>query len=203
MISIHFPRNDKEASAYDGFLNREGDFEKLFPESEFNSIKDLNQGINKFLTENGYKEVEFDSVTNTIVLETKMICISRVETRPAILLALKKQTNVAFKPLILELLEFRKNRDWEQFHKPKDLALALSIEASELLECFLWKDIKSANKNDIKNEIADVLSYLLYLANDLCIDLEEATQDKIQQNAEKYPISKAKGNAKKYNEFNL
>ncbi|TKS57406.1 nucleotide pyrophosphohydrolase [Mesohalobacter halotolerans] len=201
MISIHFPRNDKEASVYGGYLNREGDFEKLFPESEFDSIQDLNKSINQFLIENAYDEVNFNSVQDTIILDNKIICISRVDTKASILLTLKKQPNIGFTSLILELLEFRQKRDWEQFHKPKDLALALSIEASELLECFLWKDIKSANRSNIKNEIADILSYLLYLANDLDIDLEEATLSKIKQNEIKYPVSKSKGKSTKYNQL--
>lgn len=199
MISIHFPRNDKEASIYGGFLNKEGDFQKLFSESEFNSIKDLSESVNEFLGENGYPAVQFESVTHTIILDNEIICISRVDTKASILLTLKKQTNTGFKPLILELLEFRRERDWEQFHKPKDLALALSIEASELLECFLWRDIKSANKSNIKNEIADILCYLLYLANDLNIDLVNVTLDKIKQNGIKYPITKSKGSSTKYN----
>jgi NTP pyrophosphatase (non-canonical NTP hydrolase) len=106
--------------------------------------------------------------------------------------------------LISELLAFRKERDWEQFHNPKDLAISLSLEASELLENFQWKDSHTAveqNLPKIKEELADVLIYALYLAHDLDIDIQEAIEKKIEKNKEKYPVGKAFGSNKKYNEL--
>ena len=99
------------------------------------------------------------------------------------------------------LLQFRNERDWDQFHNAKDLALALNIEAGELLELFLWKKAEEANKVKVKEELADVLSYAFLLANKYDLDVKEIVLEKIKKNAEKYPVGKAKGNAKKYDEL--
>ncbi len=99
------------------------------------------------------------------------------------------------------LLRFRDERDWEQFHNPKDLALAINIEAAELLELFLWKNSDQADVAKIKEELADVLSYALLLADRYQLDPKEIILDKIKKNAEKYPVDKAKGTAKKYDEL--
>jgi NTP pyrophosphatase (non-canonical NTP hydrolase) len=103
--------------------------------------------------------------------------------------------------IIQALLKFRNERDWEQFHNPKDLALAINVEAGELLELFLWKSASEANIEKIKEELADVFAYSLLLADKLDINVEEIVLKKIKINAEKYPIEKAKGSAKKYNEL--
>jgi len=99
------------------------------------------------------------------------------------------------------LTNFRNARDWEQFHNPKDLALAINVEAGELLELFLWKNAAEANKEKIKEELADVFAYAFLLADKYQYDVKEIILDKIQKNAEKYPVEKAKGTAKKYNEL--
>lgn len=99
------------------------------------------------------------------------------------------------------LLKFRNERDWEQFHNPKDLALAINIEAGELLELFLWKEAEDAKKERVKEELADVFSFALLLAEKYDFDVEEIVLDKIKSNAEKYPVEKAKGTAKKYDEL--
>ena len=99
------------------------------------------------------------------------------------------------------LIDFRNERDWEQFHNPKDLALAISIEASELLETFLWKKHEEANIEKIKEELADVIAYSFLLAEKYNLDIKEIVLDKIKRNAEKYPVDKSKGTAKKYNEL--
>jgi NTP pyrophosphatase (non-canonical NTP hydrolase) len=100
-----------------------------------------------------------------------------------------------------KLIQFRDARDWGQFHNPKDLALAISIEASELLELFLWKEAKNANPERIKEELADILSFALLLAEKYGLDVKQIILDKIEANALKYPVDKSKGNAKKYNEL--
>lgn len=105
------------------------------------------------------------------------------------------------KEIINALLKFRNERDWEQFHNPKDLALALSIESAELLELFLWKNSGEANEEKVKEELADIFSFAFLLAEKYGLDVKEIVHDKIQKNGEKYPIEKAKGNAKKYNEL--
>lgn len=99
------------------------------------------------------------------------------------------------------LLKFRDERDWEQFHNPKDLALAINVEAAELLELFLWKNADEADKEKIKEELADIFSYAFLIAKKYNFDIKEIILDKIKKNKEKYPIDKAKGTAKKYNEL--
>lgn len=103
--------------------------------------------------------------------------------------------------IINKLIEFRNERDWEQFHNSKDLALAISIEANELLELFLWKDAQSANIEKIKEELADVFAFAFLLAQKQGLDVKQIIFEKIKSNSEKYPVEKAKGTAKKYNEL--
>ena len=103
--------------------------------------------------------------------------------------------------IIQEIIKFRNERDWEQFHNAKDLSLAISIEANELLEQFLWKNPEEANIEKVKEELADVLIYALLLADKLQINIESIVLAKLKKNAEKYPVEKAKGNAKKYTEL--
>lgn len=106
-----------------------------------------------------------------------------------------------------KILEFRKARDWEQFHNPKDLALSLVLEATEVLEHFQWKNGEVLNeyiqkeKTAIGEELADVLYWLLLLSKDLEINLLEALEQKIIKNGEKYPVSKSKGVSTKYNKL--
>ena len=99
------------------------------------------------------------------------------------------------------LINFRNEREWEQFHNAKDLALAINVEAGELLELYLWKNAEEANKEKIKEELADVFAYAFLLADKYGFDVKEIILQKIQKNAEKYPVEKAKGIAKKYNEL--
>jgi len=112
-----------------------------------------------------------------------------------------------FKLVLDRLLEFRHERDWEQFHKPKDLALSLVLEASEVLEHFQWKSTEEieeyvkTHKDHIAEELADVFNWVILMANDLDIDLIEASNKKIDKNGLKYPIEKAKGRADKYNKL--
>ena len=103
-----------------------------------------------------------------------------------------------------KLIEFRNERDWEQFHDSKNLAAAISIEAAELNELFLWKDVKESekiNKEKIKEELADILAFALLLANKHKFDVKKIVLEKIKKNGKKYPVAKAKGTAKKYNEL--
>ena len=103
--------------------------------------------------------------------------------------------------VIKQLRLFRDERDWKQFHNPKDLSLALSIEASELLEVFLWKNSEEADVEKVKEELADVFAYAFLLADTYDLDVEKIVLDKIARNNEKYPVSKSKGSAKKYTEL--
>ncbi len=99
------------------------------------------------------------------------------------------------------LVEFRNDRDWEQFHNPKDLAIALNIEAGELLEAFIWKASKDANSNKVKEELADVFAYAFLMAEKCGLNVKDIVLEKIKLNSEKYPLEKSKGSAKKYNEL--
>jgi len=99
------------------------------------------------------------------------------------------------------LIKFRNERDWEQFHNPKDLALAINIEAAELLELFLWKNAENANPEKVKEELADVFAFAFLMADKYGFDVKEIILDKIKKNGEKYPVEKAKGIAKKYDEL--
>jgi NTP pyrophosphatase (non-canonical NTP hydrolase) len=103
--------------------------------------------------------------------------------------------------IIKALIQFRNERDWAQFHNPKDLALAINVEAGELLEQFLWKSYEEANKDKVKEELADVFAFAFLLANKYGFDVKEIVLEKIKKNGEKYPVEKSKGSAKKYNEL--
>jgi NTP pyrophosphatase (non-canonical NTP hydrolase) len=105
------------------------------------------------------------------------------------------------KLLTEKLIEFRNERDWEQFHNLKDLAIALNVEAGELLEAFLWKNPTDANPEKIKEELADVFAFAFLLADKCGFDVKQIVLDKVIKNAEKYPVDKAKGTSKKYTEL--
>lgn len=99
------------------------------------------------------------------------------------------------------IVTFTRERDWDQFHNGKDLALALSIEAAELNEAFLWKDAKDVNVEKVKEELADIFNYAILIADKYDLDIKQIVLDKLAKNAQKYPIDKAYGSAKKYNEL--
>jgi NTP pyrophosphatase (non-canonical NTP hydrolase) len=105
------------------------------------------------------------------------------------------------KEITQALLQFRDERDWAQFHNPKDLALALNIEAGELLETFLWKTSEQADIGKVKEELADVFAFAFLLAEECDFDVKQIVLEKIAKNALKYPIEKSKGVAKKYTEL--
>jgi NTP pyrophosphatase (non-canonical NTP hydrolase) len=105
------------------------------------------------------------------------------------------------------VVEFRDIRDWKQFHNPKDMAISLALEAAEVMEHFQWKNTDEfknhleKNREDFEDEIADVLYWVLLMANDLEIDLGEAFMRKLKKNGEKYPVEKAKGRRDKYTAY--
>lgn len=101
--------------------------------------------------------------------------------------------------VIKEIIEFNKERDWDQFHSPENLAKSIAIEAGELLECFQWNN--NYNLEDVCDELADVMNYCVVMANRLGVDLEKIMLNKLEKNRQKYPVEKAKGNSKKYNEL--
>jgi NTP pyrophosphatase (non-canonical NTP hydrolase) len=99
------------------------------------------------------------------------------------------------------LLAFRDARDWKQFHNPKDLAAALSIEAGELLECFLWKQAEEAEGVAVRQELADVFAYALLLAEHYGLDPAQLVLEKVRTNEARYPVEKARGNATKHDQL--
>jgi len=102
--------------------------------------------------------------------------------------------------IMKELEEFNKERDWDKFHSPENLAKSISIEAGELLECFQW-DGKNYNKAEVCEELADVLTYCIQMAMKLGVDPEEIISNKLEKTKKKYPVEKAKGISTKYNKF--
>lgn len=107
--------------------------------------------------------------------------------------------------IIEKIKQFNKERDWDKFHSPKNLAMSVSIEAAELLECFQWmaenQEITEKDKVKISEEVADVFIYLISLSDKLGINIEASIFEKITKNTEKYPIEKSKGNSTKYTEL--
>ncbi|MBR2309997.1 MAG: nucleotide pyrophosphohydrolase [Oscillospiraceae bacterium] len=102
------------------------------------------------------------------------------------------------------VLKFRDERNWKQFHNPKDLAISISLEAAELLEVFQWSGIdlnRDAKKEHIAEELADVVNYCILMADACGMDLDDIVQKKVKRNAEKYPVSKAYGTSSKYTEL--
>ena len=103
-----------------------------------------------------------------------------------------------------QVLKFRDDRNWKQFHNPKDLAISISLEAAELLEIFQWsgEDVYCKEKIDqIREELADVLNYSILMADACGLDLDEIIRDKVKKNNEKYPVEKAYGSKEKYTEL--
>ena len=102
------------------------------------------------------------------------------------------------------ILKFRDDRNWKQFHNPKDLAISISLEAAELLAVFQWSgaDLECRDKLDkIKEELADVVNYAVLMADACGLDLDEIVREKVRRNEEKYPVEKAFGNKAKYTEL--
>jgi len=112
-----------------------------------------------------------------------------------------------FEKLQISIQQFSLDRDWDQFHSPKNLSMALNVEAGELLECFQWltekqsKNLTDGQRSEVSDELADVFIYLIRLAEKLNINLIEAANNKIKKNNEKYPVKKSKGNSTKYDKL--
>jgi NTP pyrophosphatase (non-canonical NTP hydrolase) len=112
-----------------------------------------------------------------------------------------KKNKTEIEEITDRLIQFRDERNWEQFHNSKDLALALSIEAAELNELYLWKKAEDVNVEMLKEELADVFIYALLLARKHNLNIKKILLDKIQANEKKYPAEKARNTAKKYNDL--
>ena len=112
-----------------------------------------------------------------------------------------KSQDSDIKEIMEKIVQFTRDRDWDQFHNGKDLALALSIEASELNEAFLWKLPEDVSIDKVREELADILNYAFLIADKYNLDIREIILSKLAKNSEKYPVDKSRGNAKKYTEL--
>lgn len=201
MLRTFFPSSTPAAALYGGFMREPNVFCKSF--SLGNGLPATLRNINTFLAGNGYDSLPDDVFQECFDFQVGPVIVIMSDDRKEVLLCLQRDSKAASQMAFLtaELLKFRDARDWEQFHNPKDLAIALSIEAGELLEQFLWKKPEDASIDKIKEELADVFAFGLLLAEKLGLDPEEIILEKIQRNGEKYPVDRARGRATKYNEL--
>ena len=115
--------------------------------------------------------------------------------------------NIDLKSISKKIIQFRNDRDWEQYHNPKNLTQALGIEAAELQEIFLWKSTEESRNlpqgeiDRVKEELADIFIYMTYICHAFNIDIFNEVLKKIEKNAVKYPVEKSKGSNKKYNQL--
>jgi NTP pyrophosphatase (non-canonical NTP hydrolase) len=186
------------AEDFGGFLAGDFQFQRIFFLEE-KSLKKTFDEVNIFLEENGYNPLDYNEFKEELSISRDLVSLSAHpyvnETNRYLVLTIK-----IFDPwdnpvdrVLVDLLQLKKARDWGQFHKSKDLALALSVEASELLELFLSKEIEEVNPEKLKEELADVFLYGLLLMEKYGFDFEEILIEKLQAISKKYPESKAKG----------
>jgi NTP pyrophosphatase (non-canonical NTP hydrolase) len=201
MLRDYFPSSNTGAEIYGGVLFNHFTFVKIYDFKE--TLEEQLIEVNEFLLSNGYAEIDIEEINKENRYEKHPVYFSPHTHEEKVLLTIHKdfisKTQSEF--IINELVKFRNDRDWEQFHNPKDLAIALNIEVGELLEAFLWKSDTDANKDKVEEELADVFAYAFLLAEKYQFNVEEIVMNKIKKNAEKYPVHKAKGTAKKYHEL--
>ena len=201
MLRKYFPTTKAGANIYGGFIYSEKFFGRTF-EMEETLEKTLNT-INDFLDNNGYEKILTEQLDEEYSFREDPVSLSKHGYQEEMVLIIERDVFSVEQDKFItnELLKFRNERDWEQFHNPKDLALAISIESAELLEQFLWKNPEDADKEKIKEELADVFAFAFLLADKYKLDVEQIVLEKIKRNGEKYPVDKAKGTAKKYDEL--
>lgn len=202
-----FPTSKEGAALYNGFMYDKWHFGRVFKiESSFE--KTLEE-VSKFLVENGYGPVSAEDLDEEHSYESDDTLV-KVWPNPyqrdeVIMVVVRDIESLEVPDLLMKQLQlFRDNRDWTQFHDSKNLATAISIEAAELNELFLWKSIdesETVDRDKIKEELADIFAYSLLLAAKYGFDLESIVLDKVKMNGEKYPVHKAKGTSKKYDEL--
>lgn len=201
MMREYFPSSKIGALIYGGELLNEFTFVKVF---EFkDSLQEQLIDVNEFLYSNGYAKIDIEEVNEENRYEKHPVYFGPHAYEDKLLLTVHRdffsKTQSDF--ITKQLINFRNERDWEQFHNSKDLAIALNIEAGELLESFLWKSDTDAKKDKVEEELADVFAYAFLLAEKYQFNVEEIVMKKINKNGEKYPVNKAKGSAKKYDEL--
>ena len=201
MMRDYFPSSNIGATKYGGSLINDFAFVKVYEFKE--SLEKQLEEVNEFLQSNGYAQIEIEEVNEENRYERHPVYFGPHAYVDEIHLTIHRdffaKTQSEF--ITKQLIEFRNERDWEQFHNPKDIAIALNIESGELLESFLWKSHQDADKEKVKEELADLLAYAYLIAEKYKFNIEEIVLEKIQKNGEKYPVEKAKGTAKKYDEL--
>lgn len=199
-INHFFPANNAMAELYGGWLDGHY-FKRTFSQE---THKERLEAANAFIKENGFEFVvrdEFFDEEHYYEKDGLSLDFNTLDGN-TLLLVFRQPPRANQLDSLFNLLDlFREDRDWKQFHTPKNLAMALSAESGELLDQFLWDREKDLNVEKAADEIADVFVYLLLLSKELDIDLLETVVKKIMQNNSKYPVSKAKSTAKKYNEL--
>lgn len=201
---IRKPEFDPEL--YGGFMYSDFQFMKVFFLHE-NSLENTFKDANFFLLKNGYSELSFEKFLPELYTSEEKISLyadtyATIENKKLVLIINKYSPHEnPIDEILLRLIRFRNERDWQQFHNSKDLALALNVEAGELLELFLWKNAEDAEIEKIKDELADVFTFGFLLAEKYGFDIRGIVLDKIDKNEEKYPVSKSKGTSKKYTEL--
>lgn len=199
MLRDFFPSSNIGAEIYGGVLFNYFTFVKIYDFKE--KLEEQLIEVNEFLLSNGYAQIEIEEVNEEHRYEKHPVYFGAHDEKVLLTIHRDFISKTQSEFIINELVKFRNDRDWEQFHNPKDLAIALNIEAGELLESFLWKSDSDANKDKVEEELADVFAYAFLLAEKYQFNVEEIVLNKIKKNGEKYPVDKAKGSAKKYDEL--
>ena len=202
MLRQFFPTTQSGASLYGCYCHDVNAVFKLFELKE-KSLDIVVLNVNEFLLQNGYPSIEISEFDDEYRYNQFPVSFYPHGYDESMVLMIERDMQSAsqFDFLTKELIKFRDEREWEQFHNPKDLAIAISIESGELLEQFLWKNAEEAKIDKIKEELADVLAYTLLLADKYQFNIEEILLQKISENGKKYPVDKSKGSASKYDEL--
>jgi NTP pyrophosphatase (non-canonical NTP hydrolase) len=200
LLSDVYPFSSKLAELYNGWS--EGNYFKRTFTAE--SLQVQIELINAFLSDQGFNIVipsdAFES--DTVYEDGNFSFYKNLLGYDQIVLVYKQPAGVNVLEEVIKFLDyFRNARDWKKFHTSKDLSMAISSEAGEILDLFVWDRDKNVDEKKIENELADIVTYCLYLADNYKIDLLDAIVSKTIENNKKYPIEKSKGNAKKYNEL--
>jgi NTP pyrophosphatase (non-canonical NTP hydrolase) len=200
LLSKVYPFSARLAELHHGWT--EGKFFKRTFEAE--SIKEQIDLVNNFLNEQGFDIILAPDVFDdeSSYEEGDFIFHKNLIGHNQIVLVYEQPLGLNPLEGVIKFLDhFRNARDWKKFHTSKNLSMAIGSEAGELMDLFLWDREKDVDEDKVKNELADIVTYCLYLANNYSIDLFDAVVDKTIENDKKYPVDKAKGSAKKYNKL--
>lgn len=200
MLRKKFPNSDIEAQSFGGFMLDDETFCRPFDCTT--SYSETLDAVNLFLFDNGFTKISVDDFDEELGYNDPYLSLSKHGYKDELVLFISKpESLLELDAVFKKLTNFRDERDWEQFHNSKDLALAISIEAAELLELFLWKKAEDFDEEKLREELADVLSFCFLLAERHGLNIPEIVNQKINKNALKYPVNKSKGTATKYTDL--